>query len=33
MPNNNIGLAMIFKRFAGMCVDDQKEYVSLLYIF
>jgi hypothetical protein len=28
MPNNNIGLALIFRRFSQMSVDEQKEYVS-----
>jgi len=28
MPNNNIGLTLIFRRFREMDVQNQKQYVS-----
>ena len=33
MPNNNIGLAMVFRRFSSMHEDDQKQYVSKMETF
>jgi hypothetical protein len=32
MPNNNIGLALIFKRFSQMSEEEQKQYVSLTLV-